>query len=160
MAGHRGSGLASGARSARTQREISSTVSGAVSRGASMRMSEPRASAPVCGGHILRYQEVRRSLGSRRSCQSGTKLVVRIPGSRSSSIPTSLPTNSGRATLFMRPTARRFDSLMSLSCPSTAIQASGSSSVRSSSSHWRSIPPSSRSLSALTLTRARSLIPT
>ena len=53
------------------------------------------------------------------------KLVVRIPGPRSSSIPMSFPTNSGRATLFMRPTARLFDSLISLSCPSTAIQGFG-----------------------------------
>src|SRR5919202_526280 len=154
MAGQRGSGFASGARSARIQREISSTISGTVSRGASTRINEPNESAPCWGGHILKYQEVRRSLGSRRSCQSGTKLVVRIPGSRSRSIPTSLPTNSGRATLFMRPMARRFDSLMSLSCPSTAIQASLSLRVLSSSSHSRSIPPSSRSRRLRTLPRA------
>src|SRR5215207_8456013 len=61
MAGHLGSGFARGARSARIQRDISSTCSGSVSRGASTRMREPRASAPRCGGHILRYQEVRRS---------------------------------------------------------------------------------------------------
>ena len=115
MAGQRGSGFASGARSARIQREISSICAGFVSLGASILMSEPKASAPRCWGHIRRYHDVRCSPTLRLSCQSGTKLVVRIPGSRSRSIPTSLPTNSGRATLFMRPMALRLDSRMSLS---------------------------------------------
>ena len=115
-----------------------------VSAVASTRIRELQSVCAARGGpHLAGTHEVRRRPGSRRTASPG-QLVVRIPGSRSSSIPTSLPTNSGRATLFMRPMARRFDP----EGPRAARPPRSTRrdfEVRSSPSHRRSILPSNPS---------------